>query len=151
MNMSSVSDTEILHEYVRRFSIPAGESIRTSREAADHFRGYFADAVKKEKFVICFLNSQHEILSTEVMFEGTLDTSAVYPRIVVERVIELGAGSLMLAHNHPSGSTTPSGSDRAVTKKLVSALGAIDVDVLDHIIIGNGTEETFSFSDHHLL
>ena len=151
MNISSVSDSELLHEYLKRFNIPAGESIRTSREAAGHFRSYFADSLKRERFVICFLNSQHQTLATEILFEGTINSSAVYPREVVERIIQLGAGSVMLSHNHPSGSVSPSSSDRALTKKLQTILTAMDCEVLDHIIIGNGTEEFFSFSDHRLL
>ncbi len=149
MNISSISDTEILNEYVRRFTIPAGESIRSARAAADHFRAYFATASKREKFVCCFLNGQHQILATEILFEGSLTTSAVYPREVVQRVLDLGAAALLLAHNHPSGCTAASSSDRAVTKKLATALGAIDVEVLDHIIIGGA--DFFSFADHNLL
>ena len=149
MNISTVSDNEILDEYVKRFTIAAGKSIRTVKEAADHFRAYFADAAKHEKFVVTFLNGQHKVLTTKVMFIGSLTTSAVYPREVLTQVIELGANSVMLAHNHPSGCTTPSASDRAVTKKLQTALTAIDVEVLDHLIIGGS--EYFSFADHRLL
>ncbi len=151
MSISSVSDNELLEEYVRRFTIPAGEAIKSSKAAAAHFRVYFADAAKREKFVICFLNGQHRVLTTEVLFEGSLSTSAVYPREVLERVIELGSAAVILAHNHPSGSCSiaPSSSDRAVTKKLSVGLEAIDVEVLDHIIIGGA--EHFSFADHHLL
>ncbi len=149
MNISNISDSEILQEYVKRFTIPAGESIRSDRESADHFRAYFSDAAKREKFVVIFLNGQHQVLSTEILFEGSLTTSAVYPREVVTRVLSLGAAAVVLGHNHPSGCITPSSSDRAVTKKLQTALTAIDVDVLDHIIIGGS--DHFSFSDHRLL
>lgn len=149
MNISSVSDTEILNEYVRRFTISAGEGIKTSREAADHFRAFFAEAAKREQFVVCFLNGQHRVLATETLFVGSITTSAVYPREVVQRILDLGAAAVMLAHNHPSGELTPSSSDRAVTKKLSVALESIDVDVLDHIIIGGA--EYFSFSDHRLI
>ncbi len=149
MNISSISDSEILNEYVRRFTIPAGESIKTSREAADHFRAYFADAAKREQFVVCFLNGQHRVLTTETLFTGSITTSAVYPREVVQRIMDLGAAAVMLAHNHPSGEITPSSCDRAVTKKLETALGAIDVEVLDHIIVGGAGY--FSFSDHRIL
>ena len=148
-NLDSVRDEVILEEYVKRFTISAGESIGTVRKAADHFRSFFADASKREKFVVCFLNSQHQVLTTEVLFEGSINTSAVYPREVIEKVIEYGAGAVMLGHNHPSGETVPSSSDRAVTKKLQTALGAIDVEILDHIIIGG--LEHFSFADHRLL
>ena len=149
MNISSISDSEILNEYVRRFTISAGDSIKTSREAADHFRAYFSDGAKREQFVVCFLNGQHRVLATEKLFTGSITTSAVYPREVVQRILDLGAAAVMLAHNHPSGELTPSSSDRAVTKKLSVALESIDVAVLDHIIIGGA--EYFSFADHCIL
>jgi len=146
--VSTVSDAEILTEYVRRFTIKAGESIGSAKVAANHFRAFFSDASKKERFVVCYLNSQHQHLSTEVLFEGSLTTSAVYPREVITRVIELGSAAILICHNHPSGLTTPSSSDRAVTKKLQVALASIDTELLDHLIIG---EEHYSFADHHLL
>ena len=149
MNISSVSDSAILEAYVKRFTIKAGEGIKTSREAADHFRAYFAEAAKREQFVCAYMNSQNRLISTEVLFVGSISTSAVYPREVVQRILDLGAAAVMFSHNHPSGELTPSNSDRAVTKKLETALSAIDVDVLDHIIIGGS--EYFSFSDHRLL
>jgi len=149
MNISNISDTELRDEYVKRFTIPMGIPIRTAQSAADHFRVFFMNAKKKELFVVCFLNGQNQILTTEILFEGSINTSAVYPREVVSRIIELGASAVILAHNHPSGSITPSSSDRAVTKKLETALASIDVDLLDHIIVGGS--EHFSFSDHRLL
>lgn len=149
MNLSQVNDATILSEYVKRFTISAGAHLPSSRVAADHFRAYFADASKREKFVGCFLNGQHEILETEVLFEGDLTTAAVYPRIVIQRVIELGAAAVMFSHNHPSGGTTASSSDIALTRKLQTALKSIDVDLLDHIIVGG--EEYYSFSDNRLL
>jgi len=149
MNLDTVQDELIIQEYVKRFTIQAGEPIGSSRKAADHFRSYFAEASKQELFVVCFLNGAHHVLTTEVLFEGSISTAVVFPREVISRVLELGAGAVMLAHNHPSGSVTPSSSDRAVTKKLKTALEAIDVDLLDHVIVGG--QDYFSFSDHRLL
>jgi len=146
--VSTVSDAEILTEYVKRFTIKGGEHISDAKTAANFFRCFFADAAKNEKFVVCFLNGQHQVLTTEVMFVGSISSSAVYPREVIERVIALGAGAVMVAHNHPSGLTTPSSSDRAVTKKLQTALASIDVQLLDHLIIG---ADHYSFSDNRLL
>jgi DNA repair protein RadC len=146
---SSLPDSMVRDEFVRRFTLKSGQLIRSANEAANHFQGFYSDAAKKEKFVVCFLDSQHQILSTEVMFVGSISTSAVYPREIIERVLDLGASSVMISHNHPSGAITPSSSDRALTKKLQTALSAIDVDLLDHLIVGG--LEHFSFSDHHLL
>jgi len=144
-----VEDEVIKEEYVRRFTISVGKSLRDVRIAADHFRGYYAHASKREHFVVCFLNTQFQVLRTEVLFVGSIATSAVYPREVIERVLELGAGAVMFSHNHPSGDINPSSSDRAVTRKLAKALEAIDVSVLDHIIVGGLAH--FSFADHNLL
>ena len=149
VDVSEVSDTEILAEYVKRFTIKAGESIRSAKDAASHLRAFFSDASKKEKFVVIFLNGQHQVLTTEVLFAGSLMSSAVYPREVITRVIDLGAAAVIFGHNHPSGCLTPSSSDRAVTKKLQTALEAIDVAVLDHIIVGGS--EHYSFADNRLL
>jgi DNA repair protein RadC len=148
-DLTSFRDEAIKEEYVRRFTIHAGDSIRDAKEASEHLRSYYSDAAKREKFVVLFLDSQHHVLSTEVLFEGSLNTSAVYPREVITRVIELGCAAVILGHNHPSKLTDPSSSDRAVTKKLQTALTAIDVKILDHIIIGGS--DYFSFSEHHLL
>jgi DNA repair protein RadC len=68
---------------------------------------------------------------------------------VVKKVLDLGASAIMFGHNHPSGNVTPSSSDRAVTKKLQTALNAIDVAVLDHLVVGGANY--FSFADHRLL
>ncbi len=99
--------------------------------------------------MVIFLNGQHQVLTTEVLFAGSLTSSAVFPREVITRVIDLGAAAVIFGHNHPSGCLTPSSSDRAVTKKLQTALEAIDVSVLDHIIIGGS--EHYSFADNRLL
>ena len=149
MNLSRVSDETIQKEYVRRFTIPAGEAIRSSEDAANHFRTFLADATKQERFIICFLNGRNEVLTTEVLFAGTLTSSAVYPREVVSRVIELGAGAVVLAHNHPSGSVQPSPEDQALTKRIASILELIDVRVLDHIIIGGNSH--YSFADNGMI
>ena len=147
--VSTISDAEILTEYVRRFTIKAGESIGSAKEAANHFRAFFSDASKKERFVVCFLNGQHQVLSTEGLFEGSLTSSSVYPREVITRVLELGSAAILICHNHPSGLTTPSSSDRAVTKKLQTALASIDVDLLDHIILAGA--DYLSFTDSRLM
>ncbi|MBT3630765.1 MAG: hypothetical protein HOB84_04760 [Candidatus Marinimicrobia bacterium] len=149
MNLSAVNDSEILSEYIKRFTIKAGESIKNSREAADHFRAYYSGFVSREAFVVCFLNGQNCIISTETLFVGSITTSAVYPREVVQRVLDLGAAAIMVSHNHPSGEISPSGSDKAVTKKLQTALEAIDVSILDHVIVGGS--DYFSFADKNII
>lgn len=149
MNLSKVSDEILRQEYIKRFTISAGESIRSSESAANHLRTFLADASKQERFIICFLNGQNQVIATEVLFTGTLTASAVYPREVVARVLDLGAAAVLLGHNHPSGCIHPSPEDQALTRKISSILKLIDVQVLDHLIVGG--DGHYSFADNGII
>lgn len=109
-----------------------------------HFQG-----LSRERFGCLFLDTRHKVISLEILFEGTLDSAAVYPREVVKQALTLNAASVILCHNHPSGNPEPSQADIRITKKLTEALALIDVRVLDHMIVGHG--EIFSMAEHGLL
>lgn len=106
-------------------------------------------AEPNEVFVAIFLNSQHFVLACETLFTGTVDFIAVHPRVVVQRALALHASALIIAHQHPSGLSSPSSADVTQTKRLKDALATVDVRVLDHLIIGKG--EPFSFASSGLL
>ena len=82
-----------------------------------------------------YLNNQHQLIALEDLFRGTLTQTSVYPREVVLRALHHQAAAVVLAHNHPSGTAKPSPADEMVTRTLRSALGLIDVRVLDHFIV----------------
>lgn len=88
-----------------------------------------------EIFAVLFLDSQHRLITLEEMFRGTLAQTSVYPREVVHRALMLNAASVVLAHNHPSGTAKPSRADEALTQTLKAALALVDVRVLDHFIV----------------
>ncbi len=88
-----------------------------------------------EVFAVLFLDAQHRLIAFEELFRGTLAQTSVYPRQVVVRALALNAASVVLAHNHPSGSAQPSRADETITKTLKAALGLIDVQVLDHFVV----------------
>ncbi len=88
-----------------------------------------------EVFAVMFLDSQHRLIALEELFRGTLSQTSVYPREVVQRALALGAASVVLAHNHPSGLAQPSRADEALTQTLKAALALVDVRVLDHFIV----------------
>ena len=90
-----------------------------------------------EAFCVLFLDNRHRLIAFEELFYGTIDSAHVHPRVVVERTLQLGAASLILAHNHPSGVAEPSQADLAITRRLRDALGLIDVRLLDHFIVGD--------------
>lgn len=112
--------------------------------------GIFLAEEAREVFYVIFLDSQNRVTSCEPLFVGTLDQTSVYPREVVRRCIELNAGSVIFAHNHPSGVLEPSTADRTLTNSLKSALALIDVRVLDHFIVG-GVARPMSFAERGLL
>jgi len=88
-----------------------------------------------EIFAVLFLDSQHRLIVLEELFRGTLTQTSVYPREVVIRALALNAASVVLAHNHPSGAAEPSRADEMLTQTLKTALGLVDVRVLDHFVV----------------
>lgn len=102
-----------------------------------------------EVFAVLFLDAQHRLLKLEPLFTGTLTQTSVYPREVVKRALQLNAGAVVLAHNHPSGAAEPSRADELLTQTLKSALQLVDVRVLDHLIVGRG--QVMSFAERGLL
>jgi len=105
--------------------------------------------LKKEIFKVIFLDGKNKIVEIEDLFEGTLNTSSIYPREVIKSALKNNALSLIFVHNHPSGDPIPSPSDKDITKELVSAGGLMQIKVLDHIIIGDN--RYFSFADEGLI
>jgi DNA repair protein RadC len=120
----------------------------SSREVFDFLYHSLRDA-RKEKFKVLFLNTKNQILEEKTFFEGTVDTSAVYPREIFKQALLLHASSLIFIHNHPSGDPSPSENDKAITRELVQAGTTMQIKILDHIIIGNN--RYFSFADAGLL
>ena len=87
-------------------------------------------------FAALFLASQHRVLAFEELFRGTLDSASIYPREVVKRALLLNSGAIIAVHNHPSGDPEPSHSDRVFTHALKEALALVDVQLLDHLVVG---------------
>lgn len=106
-------------------------------------------AEPNEVFVAIFLNTGNLVLACEALFTGTINFTAVHPRVVVQRALALNAAALIFAHQHPSGLASPSSGDITHTTLLKNALATVDVRVLDHLIIGKG--EPFSFASSGLL
>ncbi len=91
-----------------------------------------------EVFACLFLDSRHRVIAFEELFQGTIDGATVYPRVVAERALKLGAAALIVAHNHPSGVAEPSMADQAITRRLKDALELLDIRLLDHFVVGDG-------------
>jgi len=103
----------------------------------------------EEHFWCLFLDNRHRAIAHEIIARGTIDSAAVYPRVVVRKSLEHNAAAVIFAHNHPSGVAEPSNSDVRLTRKLTDALALIDVRVLDHLIVG--VSESTSLAERGLL
>jgi len=102
-----------------------------------------------EVFGVLFLNQRHCLIEFVELFRGTINGASVYPREVAKEALKYNAAAVMFTHNHPSGIAEPSEADKAITRRLVDALGLLDIRVLDHIVVGCG--DCVSFADRGLL
>ncbi|MFC6331580.1 DNA repair protein RadC [Paenibacillus septentrionalis] len=94
--------------------------------------------LKKEHFVCLFLNTKNHIIGKETLSMGTLNASLVHPREVFRAAIKVSSASIICMHNHPSGDPSPSSEDIQITKRLAEAGSLLGIEVLDHIVIGDG-------------
>jgi len=122
--------------------------IQSSEDVLNYLRHNLRDK-SQELFMVIYLNGRNQILKMETLFEGTLNTSAVYPREVVKKALENDASALVLVHNHPSGNPSPSKDDLTITKKLKESARTIDIYIHDHLIIAGN--DVYSFADHGLI
>ena len=105
--------------------------------------------LQHEAFAVLSLDTHHRMIRFDVLFTGTLSHTGVYPREVVKLALARNAGSVILAHNHPSGVAEPSRADEYLTQTLKKALALIDVTVVDHLVVGHG--QVVSFAERGLL
>ena len=124
-------------------------AVFASPGAVKHYLQMQLAARTHEVFAVLFLDAQNRLVATEELFRGTLTQTSVYPREVVLRALYHHSASVVLAHNHPSGSVQPSRADEALTQTLKSALALVDVRVLDHVIVAPGS--ALSMAEQGLL
>lgn len=98
---------------------------------------------EKEEFRVLFLDRKNHLIADEVQNRGTVDHTPVYPREIIKRALELGALSIILVHNHPSGDPTPSKADIAMTREVITAAKALGIALHDHLVIGRGGHASF--------
>lgn len=111
--------------------------VNNYREAKAYCAQLFAAAREEVLYVVC-LDAQGRVLRAVPAISGTIDEIAIYPRTIVAMAIRHNARNVVLAHNHPSGLREPSDADIRTTELLREALGAVDIEVLDHIIYADG-------------
>ena len=134
---ANIFGLKLVHSVARRYlkeQIIGENYIQSSENVLDYLRHNLRDR-GREVFLIVLLNGRNQVLDIVELFEGTLTTSAVYPREVIKLILEKDAAAVIFVHNHPSGNPNPSKDDQNLTQKLKAACSTIDVQLHDHLII----------------
>jgi DNA repair protein RadC len=121
---------------MNKFKLNKPYVVRSPEDAAN----YLSDIsfLDQEHFEAIFLNTKNMVIGRKTIFKGSLNASIVHPRELFREAVKLSAASIVVGHNHPSGDSSPSREDIEVTKRLVEAGKLVGIDVLDHIIVGQG-------------
>jgi DNA repair protein RadC len=128
---------EISRRYLHE-SLQRGEPLESPEMTREYLQSALRDQ-PHEVFACLFLDTRHRVIAFEELFRGTIDGATVYPRVVAEKALQHGAAALIVAHNHPSGVAEPSLADQAITRRLKEALALLDIRLLDHFVIGEGS------------
>lgn len=151
MGNAKFAQLQAAQELTRR-ALAEEMTLRPSLTSIDTVRDYLRLTLAHrpyEVFYCLFLDARNRLLAAEELFRGSLTHTSVHPREVARQALMHNAAAVIVAHNHPSGHVQPSAADIEMTRVLVSALGLIDVNVLDHIVVAGNT--TFSLAQHGLL
>jgi DNA repair protein RadC len=136
-----LAQLQVLPELARRHfrqTLIGGPALTDPRLARDFLVSQLRD-LPYEAFCVIYLDSRHRVTGFEQLFRGTLDRAQVHPREVLRRAMEVRAAAVILCHNHPSGVAEPSTADEQITVRLRDALALVDIRVVDHLIVADGT------------
>lgn len=117
-------------------------AVSSWQQLLDYLRASMAHE-DKEHFRLLFLDRKNAVIADEAQQSGTIDHAPIYPREVVKRALELGASAIIMVHNHPSGDSTPSKADIAMTQKVQAACQKLGIELHDHVIIAKGGHHSF--------
>ncbi|MCI4454244.1 MAG: DNA repair protein RadC [Thermodesulfobacterium sp.] len=148
---SAILPLKVAREVARRYLRTRAKKavyLRSPKEVYDYL-WFELKARKRETFVVVYLSALSEVLHVDELFEGTITEAVVYPREVFSQAIKLSASSIIVAHNHPSGSLKPSQEDIRLTELLYLAGKLLHIKLVDHLIIGDFGY--FSFAEEGLL
>ena len=129
---------EVAAAYVECTAGTVGSTIRSPDDTSQFLMARLG-TLEHESFCAIYIDNRHRVIAFEELFRGTIDGTSVYPREVVKEALKYNAAAIILAHNHPSGVAEPSQADERITTRLKAALELVDIRLLDHLIVGAGT------------
>jgi len=129
-------------------TLRAGPSLSSPRATRDYLIARLRD-LPHEVFCCLYLDNRHRLIEFEELFRGTIDGASVHPREVVKQALQWNSAAVIIAHNHPSGIAEPSAADERITLRIKEALALVDIRLLDHVVVGDGT--SVSMAERGLL
>lgn len=138
----------VARRYLRQ-RVVGKQYLHSSREVADYLI-HSMRGLQHEVLTVVFLDAAHAVIDASVVAEGTITVNTIYPRELVKAALARNASALVIAHNHPSGSLTPSRQDTELTRSLFLVCSFMHLDLLDHLIIGAG-DQLYSFADQGMM
>lgn len=144
----NIYSVQLIKESAKVYNLE-GAVIRSPQDGRDILnRVLDMEHLPNEHFVMLSLSTKNHVIGVHTIFVGSLNASIVHPREVFQRAILNNAASIIVAHNHPSGDPAPSREDIEVTKRLSEAGKILGIDLLDHLIIGEGTYTSLKEAGH---
>jgi len=141
-NEKQLEKIGLLNEFIASYNIlkiyESNEKIvlNSSTVSGQYFSALLGGMKDKERFMVAFLDSGNNIVETKTMSEGSIGQTAVYPREILKYALACDCNAMILAHNHPGGSKNFSPEDRALTQRMVDIFHPLQINILDHIIVG---------------
>ncbi|ALA58013.1 JAB domain-containing protein [Nitrospira moscoviensis] len=134
---------------VKESGVTAGDVRISDSQKAYRLLHPLFDGLDREHFMVVGLDAKHAVIGINTVSIGSVTLSIVHPREVFKPLILMNASAVILAHNHPSGDSTPSPEDRALTRRLKDGGELLGITVLDHVVLGE--DRYYSFADHQEL
>lgn len=125
------------------------QQFKDSSTAAKFFN--FLTDLDHEEFHVLYLNRKNRLLFTQMIGKGNCTSTVVNTKEILKQACEIKACAVILAHNHPSGDTTPSQADKDITNRMRDALRLVDIQLIDHVIVAANTQYHYSFADEGQL
>ena len=144
-NEKQLEKIGLLNEFIASYNIlkiyenNEKVTLSSSTISGQFFLALLGGMKDKERFMVAFLDSGNNIIETKTMSEGSIGQTAVYPREILKYALACDCNAMILAHNHPGGSKNFSPEDRALTQRIVDIFQPLEIKILDHIIVGNGS------------
>jgi DNA repair protein RadC len=132
---------ELAETMLRNMTMAHKRVISSDQLGQDLVRRFSGEV--QEQMIVFFLNVKNEIIEENIMFRGSIESSATDQRLIMRRALKLGSTRIVIAHNHPSGSIKPSGEDEEVTDRIFTSGEMLGIQLLDHIVVGRNDYYSF--------